>query len=171
MVSAEKTRSIKRLIRTPRLICLFLSFLFYLIAIVTPSLYLERNRGEFQGLGNWSFGASLLVIGWLGILCGQYGWFANLPLVVGWLTLSLNRRLVAGLCGTISVVVALHTLELFRTPIPGVESRNDSEILKALGVGYYLWVLSMVLVVLGAILGKSSEPNKAVNPRGGSGES
>lgn len=79
MVSAEKALSNKGLIRTPRLICLFLSFLFYVIAIVTPALYLERNRGEFQGLGNWSLGAHLLVIGWLGILFGQYRWFANVP--------------------------------------------------------------------------------------------
>jgi len=139
-----------------RVICFYLSVLCYVIALVRPALYLERNQGALRGLGAWSLGGNLLLVGWLGILFGQYAWFANLPLFAGWAAIYRNQRILAAFWGGVSLVVSSHALELFRTPLPGVESQNDSEILKALGSGYYLWILSMFLVVLGAMLGRSA---------------
>lgn len=65
-----------------------------------------------------------------------------------------DRRRLAGICGLIALVVSSHTFDLFRTGIPG-EQTADKEMLKQLGCGFYLWVLSMLLVLIGAVLGKT----------------
>lgn len=155
---------------SPRVICFYLSVLCYVIATVRPALYLERDQGDLRGLGAWSLGGNLLLVGWLGILCGQYAWLANLPLFAGWAAIHRNKRILAAFLGGVSLVVSFHTLELFRTPLPGVESQDGSEILKALGSGYYLWILSMFLVVLGAMLGRSVGSTEVASPSDGARE-
>ncbi|QDT00452.1 hypothetical protein HG15A2_37900 [Adhaeretor mobilis] len=168
MVTVKQKPSLKAVIWTPQRICMYLSCICYVIALATPALYLERDQGAAKGLGGWSYGASLLSIGWFGALCGQYGWFANVTFIGAWLSLSSNRMVAARFCGAISVLISLHTLELFRTPIPAFLPASSSEILSKLGVGFYLWVLSMILCVLVTTSRSHSEPNQAVNPSGGS---
>lgn len=145
---------LRKMIRNRGLMCLYLSLAFFVIALATPAIETESIDRQTLGLGNWSFGASLLVVGWLGILCGQFGWFANVPLAIGWLTLAGNFRVPAAICGALALLLSLLTLQLFHSPIPGGYSVNGS-LLRQLGPGFYFWHSSMLLVLIGAIIGKS----------------
>src|SRR5262245_64984890 len=86
---------------------LLVSVLLVAAARVSPALEFEKIRNADR---HWQWGLGLALIGWIAIFVGQFGWFANLPLLVGWLMLAVLRTRAAAICGAIAFLLALLTL-------------------------------------------------------------
>ena len=134
-----------------RLLVLGLTFVLYLIACSTPALYLTGGDKE-----RW-FGFEVLVFGWLGALIGQFAWFANLLLLLA-IALLLFRRWIATLvCSLLATSLALHTIVIFSQDIPLDEGGVRHAEVIGLGVGFYIWLLSLLSIGAGAILLRQRE--------------
>jgi hypothetical protein len=140
-------------LQKPRLICLALSLMFFWISLLTPAIEIIYHQGHRRGEVYWVYGIYLLLEGWLAIIfMRQFAWLANVTLAMGWVTLACNWRIAAGILAGLSILLSFHTLEMYRIPIPGADSPMNSQLLNRLGLGFFLWNLSMVLVILGALL-------------------
>jgi hypothetical protein len=95
-------------------------------------------------------GLHALAMGGFGVLAGQYGWLANPLWLGGVVTLLTGQRRVAVVLGGLALLASLHTLALYKHPLPANEAGEGELQLRALGIGAYLWMGSMASLALGA---------------------
>ncbi|HXH03281.1 MAG TPA: hypothetical protein VNN09_08165 [Candidatus Competibacteraceae bacterium] len=125
-----------------------LSLLLYALACASPALEFVPSADGPQV----ARGLNLLALGWLGVLVLQFAWLANPLLWLAWTLLLLRRRRGAALCAGLALVVATDTLRLFHTPLPADISGGNHQQLQALAIGFWLWLASMAVVPLAALL-------------------
>ena len=88
----------------------------------------------------------------MGVLMGVTAWYANIFYVIVLLTL-LNDKLWATLIFTFLIVMLMLTIPVFfGSTIPLDESGFNSLIPQRLGIGGYLWIVSLLLPGLFAII-------------------
>lgn len=132
----------------PPLAVIALALFLLLLACALPALIVSRGSGEEA----WP-GIQALGLGWLALLIGQFGWLANLPAPFAALLLLLRQRVLAAAFAALSLLMAMHTLALFHQEIPANEaSVGPPYVLQRLGPGFYLWVGSMLVLFLGAVV-------------------
>ncbi|WP_412539139.1 hypothetical protein R8Z50_25240 [Longispora sp. K20-0274] len=114
----------------------------HLAASATPAL-------SFHADDAYS-GAELMIAGAFAVFEGQLGWYANLvvPAAVG--LLIARRYRAAAVCAAVALLIALDTLWLFRHPVP-LDEGGSPYLLHALGIGFYLWVGGMVLLLVASV--------------------
>jgi hypothetical protein len=131
-----------------RLVVLFTCLAFFLTACACPALVFKNTNGSTEAM----YGFSVLVVGWLGILVGQVAWYANFVIGLSLIFLLFRRWLTAALLALVAVAIAADTLLLFSKEIPADEGGVNKMYLVHIGPGFYFWVASMLVVVVGAII-------------------
>ena len=89
----------------------------------------------------------VLLIGLAGIVIGQVGWFANLPIVVGVIMLLAGRKVALKL----AIPAAALAMSSFLWSSMPNDSPTPTHILRH-GAGYYLWLASALGLLLVSIL-------------------
>lgn len=94
------------------------------------------------------YGYHLVVAGWTGLFAGQFGlaWLAN-PIYFFTLLLFFRRKVFNFLLAILLVVLALQFVR-FQTVI--VTGANESPF--TLGLGYYFWLTSFIILAIGAAI-------------------
>ncbi len=117
-----------------------LSLLLFLLACATPCLEMSQKSDP-----TW-YGLRILVLGWLGILVGQFAWLANPLWLIGLITFVLRKWLATLIVLGFSLLFALNTLLLFGIPLPADESNVNHTSLVRLRIGFYLWLASIAIL-------------------------
>jgi hypothetical protein len=131
-----------------------LSALLFVIACVLPAFALREVVGG-TARDEWSGGA-ILGMGWLGLFIGNLGWYANPPLVIGWVALA--RFAFGGpnarpgktplICGVIALVLGASVFQLSKIPANEGGGMNQVEQLLP---GVFVWLGSIICLVLGGV--------------------
>jgi hypothetical protein len=146
-----------RLPMRERLIFLGISLFFYAVALFTPAVV-------FKGENPWpGFGA--LAFGWMAILVGQFGWFANLPLLIGGILLLCRRWIGALVCAILATLFALNSFFLYWQKVPADEAASRYSTLDYLGAGFYLWLLSILALGVSAVILRKRERALVQSPQ------
>jgi hypothetical protein len=127
---------------------IFTGLAFFLIACASPALVFITTGGSTEV---WE-GAKVLGLGWMGMLVGQIAWCANPVMVLSLIFLLFRRWLAAAILTLVALAIAANTLLLFSQEIPVDEASTSKLRLEHLGIGFYFWVASMIVVVVGAII-------------------
>ena len=134
-----------------RLVVLGLTLLLFLIACSTPALYLSDSE-------KWRwFGFEVLAMGWLGAFFGQFAWFANLLLLLAIAMLLFRRWTATLVCSLLAALLALNTLLILSQEIPLDEGGIRHTEVTGLGVGFYIWLLSLLSIGAGAVFLRQRE--------------
>lgn len=131
---------------------LMLALVLYGVAYVLPALQFRKyhphrhyTEAEIADDSNdiVHTGSDLLWLGWLGIVYGQFAWFANVWISVSVVViLSDSRRyaILARLSALVAMIVAANTLTLFFMPMLGDEGGVNRLLLRHLRLGSAFWV-------------------------------
>ena len=132
-----------------RLVVLSPSLFLYAIACATPAIEFLRNGVDPE---RW-YGIEALLLGWQGVFIGQFGWFANPILLLAYVLILFRRFLAGAIFAIVSVGVAANSLQLFHQHIPGDEGDVTHLEVKAFGIGFYIWVASLLAAVVAPLIG------------------
>lgn len=126
---------------------------YYLVALVgvlyAGSLILPAIH--LKGEPSWP-GWHVLLMGWMGMLIGQFAWLANLLLAL-WLPLVLTRqRWAAFATALLALVVALHCFTFFNAEIPMDEAGVRKATMLGYGPALWLWLGALVCGAAGTLL-------------------
>lgn len=94
-------------------------------------------------------GYLILATGMLGILFGQFGWFANGFYAAALICLERSRWKAAAIAAALAVILAADSFLLVHTGFPSDSGTNSPAGLRA---GFYVWWGSMWVLALGAFL-------------------
>lgn len=111
------------------------------LACFFSSLFLTA----FITTGNDIRGFWVLVLGWVGLLIFQFAWFAN-PVNLLALLLLNKHPFVALILSLIAVLIASQTFYFHEIP---TELYDKKIYIKELGLGFYVWYLSQILILIG----------------------
>lgn len=117
----------------------------FAVACVLPALQFQNLAGVEQ---LW-YGGMILLVGWMGALVGQFGWFANLLLFASWISAAFRWRLGAVLFAAAALLVAIQSFALFGEAIPADEGGFNKLMLTHLLAGFYFWIASIVISLAG----------------------
>jgi hypothetical protein len=141
--------------RRSRLYWLLGSIILFVAACPLETLRLSE-AGALQG---WQ----ILVLGWLGFVSLQFGWYANLFLVGAWVSLATAEYEEAAIMSIGACFLGLQTFLLYWIGVPG----NDMDLgprcyLQSLGPGFYVWMASILSTIVGTVIG--IRPNRSKFP-------
>jgi hypothetical protein len=119
-------------------VTLALSIVLYLSSLTVPAINLEG--------GQQHYGFAILLYGWFGVLKGEFAWCANLLLLPGLVALLTRQNLAA--CVVAIGCIVLGLLALRTTSLP-TSLGNESRVI-GFTIGYYLWIGSFVVLLVGA---------------------
>ena len=109
----------------------------WISSLILPAVT-ECSDGRFWPEPGWS----ILLLGWLGPLIGQFGWFANLTML--WVTFRLIFQYPAGfLPGVLGFALALTSF--FWTGTPGTGDGPTGTICQH-NSGFYVWMACAALL-------------------------
>jgi hypothetical protein len=131
-----------------RIVLTALSLILYLTACIAPALVFHHkdNPSTVQLMS----GLDCLVTGWLGVLIGQFAWFANPMLWLSMVAFFLRRLFIALFLVALSLFMATNTFLLYTQEVPADEGGVNILIFQSPHLGFFLWVGSMLLISLGA---------------------
>lgn len=110
-----------------------------LLYLVTLGLPVARS-------GEMMYGYHALMVGWLGVLLIQFGWFANILFFILLPAMTFWQRPVPWLSRLLAILLALCTVDaVVWKNIP--TDASDGPITEY-GTGYYLWMLCMAATVV-----------------------
>lgn len=117
------------------------------VALYVASLALPAMRELGLGAVPPTLGLMVLVMGWLGVLSGQFGWLANLFWVIGAYCLHRRHWTAAAITSSGAVLVAADTFRMYATGMAGDSgAKHDVRLL----AGFYVWWASMWVLSAGA---------------------
>ncbi|MGB5036403.1 MAG: hypothetical protein WBQ66_07340 [Blastocatellia bacterium] len=116
------------------------------IACVLPVLVFVESNQE-----SW-FGYSVLLIGALGILIGQFAWIANPILALAWLASLLRWWIASAVIAAFGLLVALTSFRIVGQKIPLDEGGVRQATVGYLHVGFYVWLLAFLAMIAGPIV-------------------
>lgn len=130
--------------RAPLLLCL-LSMGLFLASLFLPALLLET-----QALSGWH----VLAFGWYGLLTANVAWFANLAYVYALSQMLLMRHARAGWVALGGAIVSLQSW----TAEAWWFNEGSGTPIEALGSAYYVWTISLIILVSAAFLARRLNP-------------
>lgn len=131
-------------VRSIRFHAILWSLVAYGLSLVLPAL--REPRGA-QGADNDIYGIQCLIL--VPFVMLYPAWYANWLFFIG-LGIFVRKRYVAAFwCGLISILLALTTVGLFSAQLQRWLDRRDKAVFP-LGPGYFSWLLSMVILTVGA---------------------
>ena len=120
---------------------IWLSLALYIACLFFDAYYLGVTREPNTSL-------NILLIGWMGFLMGNFCWFANMIYFAA-IVLSFLREKANLIVAAAALLLAL--IFLFYKQIP-VSEAPTYEVITGYGLGYFLWVLSMLVLLVGETL-------------------
>lgn len=125
------------------------SAVLYAVSLILPAIsetYPGGMRIDEQGY-------LILAMGWMGILIGQVGWFANPAWLLAVVLLWLRRWKGAARASVVAVLLGAVSFALYRTGLP---SDSGATIEAGLLIGFSAWWGSLWVLAAGAVvLGRS----------------
>jgi hypothetical protein len=125
-----------------------ISVFLYLIACATPCLEVSQKSDPV-----W-YGLRILVIGWLGILVGQFAWLANSLWLAGIVFFVFRKWMATMIFSGLSLLFALNTFTMFVSELPADEGGVNKFHLVHLRIGFYSWLTSLLVLFAGALVMK-----------------
>jgi hypothetical protein len=113
-----------------------------------PAPFSTAARGATDAEG-YASGLLLLLFGWIGVIDGTFEWFANPLLGLAWLLTLLGRHRDGAGFGACALGLALSFAWRDRVM---VDEAGHRDFVASLNAGYWLWVLSMLLTVVAALV-------------------
>jgi hypothetical protein len=129
------------------------SLLLLMIACAMPALDFQNFSGAQAQDRTTSWGVSLLLLGWMGPLAGQFAWYANVFLLGAWILRLLRLYRVSALLALVALFVAFDCLAMYTHPLPADEGGVRQSYMVGLRIGFYFWIASMVVMVVDGISG------------------
>jgi hypothetical protein len=127
-----------------RLTILIASIALFLACFTQNAFYIEGPNSQA-----WTSASYLFLLGWLGLFSGTIAWFAN-PLQIAALVLFTRRRYwIAFALGIAASFCALSFLNVDKVMVS--EAPTFAKI-TGFGLGYWLWVASMIVITVGSVL-------------------
>ncbi|HEV7508478.1 MAG TPA: hypothetical protein VGS07_26595 [Thermoanaerobaculia bacterium] len=120
----------------------------FVVACATPALVLDGKEHTVM------FGAQALIEGPLAVFIGQLSWFANPLWLLAALLVLLSRFKGAATVSLLAFAVANHAWALFGREIPGDEGNVTKLYLTSFHIGFYLWLLSFLILAAGAAVAR-----------------
>jgi len=117
----------------------------FVVACAIPALMFQNLSGTEQ---SW-YGGVVFLLGWMGALVGQFGWFANLFLLASWISAGFRWRIGAILFAAAALLLAAQSFALFGESIPADEGGVNKLSLVRLLPGFYVWIASIVVALIG----------------------
>lgn len=117
-------------------VCLFVASLF------NDGYYIEGLNARA-----WAPAWGLLLIGWMGLAYGTFTWLGNPALIAAWM-LFFNKKPTLSLLAAFIALVFMVSF-LFQQTVVSSEAPSYSRIV-GYGTGYWLWLTSGVLQVVGS---------------------
>jgi hypothetical protein len=143
----DASSSPRRVGMRARLLVVGLSLLVHFVSWIAPALQFDMTSG-----GPWiPRGWEVAFLGVQALLVGNVGWLANVfyaPSLIA--ALLAWWRTAAGLAA-VALVVGLHSLALIGLEVPADEGNVNQMVLVHLRAGFYLWMSSMAVVVVGSL--------------------
>jgi hypothetical protein len=130
-----------------RFIVLGISLILFSIACLLPALVFLGNSGT----DIWQ-GYRILFLGWMGPMFGQFAWCANPLLLVSMVTLVIRRWVITIVVSILTLFLAANTFLLFFQEVPADEAGVNMLELQYLHVGAYLWFVSILTILIGAVI-------------------
>ena len=122
------------------------------VSIIVFAVSLTQNGYYISGENPkaWSPAFYSLLLGPIGLFAGIFEWLANPVLAAAWVFSFAGKNKIALLLG--SLASALMLAFLFRQTIIASEAPTYANII-GYGAGYWLWVISGILVVVSGAIG------------------
>ena len=120
-------------------LAIYVSLVFYILCLCFPAFYVSETREP-------NYALTMLAIGWLGPLDGHFSWYANIFYM---LALIFFKR--EGSVPLLILSIMLAFSFLLKSKILRDEGGGTSDI-TAYGVGYFLWIASIVMLCLARVL-------------------
>ena len=122
------------------------TFLVFVSSLLVPAIsFIESPSKHFDGsdMHEWR-GWWFLLLGPLGILIGQFGWWAN-PLML--LSAMPLKRTLTLVFAVLAILLAASSVTLTYVPVLDVKL-----VVRGARLGFYLWLACPVLLLLAALL-------------------
>jgi hypothetical protein len=132
-----------------------ISIALYFVACLVPALGFDKRT--------WS-GFEALFMGTIGILTGQFAALANPLLFAAWPLLGLGRLNWGRLCCVAALALAATTFTVFSQDVPMDEGGVNHMRLQRLLPGFYLWISSMLVALIGSWWIPAKETSKLQQP-------
>ena len=121
-------------------------FIIFSITLYTLSLFLPA----YNGTKSENQGFFLLLIGWINLMHGgaNFAWLANLMIWFSW----VKKSFVASVVAVIFCLFFLLFDKIAGVGICGsgfLDSYSCDEPIKEINVGYYLWTMSAIIMLIG----------------------
>lgn len=114
----------------------------FLVSLCLPAVCFRAN----PALDGWL----LLLMGWLGLLAFNFGWFGNVVMLGAWIAFAVKARFMARILAVVAVFTAADSVRLVGNYVPLDESNVNKAVVSGFGPGFYLWIASMVLLFAAA---------------------
>ena len=116
-----------------------ISVALFIISLTQISFYtgVESNQHSYAR------GFELLLIGWMGLLAYIFNWLANPALLLAYI-FTLKKKYEYA---TISSLVSVYFAASFLTR-ETISASGDAEIITGYGFGYWLWLLSAIIMTI-----------------------
>jgi hypothetical protein len=142
----------------------FVSFALFVASLTQDGFYIDKADNPRA----WSSSFGLLLVGWMAVLDGVWAWLANPAVAATWLLMCLRRtRRIALGCGLAALGLSLSFLR--HPQILSDEGGGHSRI-TGYGVGYWLWIASITMAVIGCLAAIVFSPGTTKDPGNQQGE-
>ena len=123
----------------------------FVLALAYPSVGTCSNNPADHAV-HWLDNTMLALFGWLGVLAGQFGWYANITLFCIAMIVIFGRQPFYALLIAHAALLVLGTISL----VPGVGidipvNEAFSEPICRLGAGFWLWFMANVIGLIAGI--------------------
>jgi hypothetical protein len=135
--------------------------LLYGVSLFLPAMIFDHGKRPEDTYP----GAAVLVMGWLGLFVGQFGWFANMPWLIAMVGVIARIPLMAAIPSVLALGISLHTFVLFSHEVPRDEGGVNNMILTGLGPGAYVWWLALAAPLIWAVFTFISRRRNPPPPR------
>jgi hypothetical protein len=137
---------------SPVNILLLASIALFLLACGMPALEFKKSNGATDVM----LGLRALVVGWSGIFAAVTAWYANPFWLLGVTLAHFRKPVFAALAGILAIAIASAVFSIVGRELPGDEGNVTKTTVVKLLPGCYLWLASLVLLPLAALLQKFS---------------
>lgn len=118
-----------------------ISLVLYVVACVTPAMVFDRET--------WS-GLQVLVLGWQGILLGQFAWYANLFWALSVVLAFFRKWILTCATAVLALVIGLDGLSFVNARVPLDEAFVNTMVFRSYQVGFYFWLASLIWLAVAA---------------------
>ncbi len=129
----------------------------FFFSLATPVFYVQDFSSES--------GLRILFWGWMGVFVGVFGWFANVFYALAILLFLLGKKKFAFVISILGALVAFDSFRLrymYYGDASGTPFQSAYDI-TGYGVGFYFWMIAMLLLPIGIYFSKDLTYKKILN--------